>query len=68
MQSSCEDNSREGHLKVIGFDAAYVVWSGRIQSLHQHLQRVTKLQERIIIITITIIINIIIFVPFVAPN
>lgn len=63
MHSSCEDNLREGHLEVIGFDAAYVVWSGRIQSLHQHLQRVTKLQERIIII-----INIIIFVPFVALN
>ncbi len=45
-------DSREGQLEVIGFDAANIVWSGRVQSLHQHLQRVTKLQERTIIIII----------------
>lgn len=39
-------DSREGQLEVIGFDAANIVWSGCIQCLHQHLQRVTKLWER----------------------
>lgn len=39
-------DSREGQLEVIGFDAADVVRSGRVQSLHQHLERVSELQER----------------------
>ena len=36
---------REGELEVVGLDAANIVRSGCIQSLHQHSQRVPELQE-----------------------
>lgn len=41
-----QGNSREGQFEVVGFDAANIVWSGCVQGLHQHLQRVTELQEK----------------------
>lgn len=39
-------DSREGQLVVVGFDAAHVMWGGCVQSLHQHLQRITELKGR----------------------
>lgn len=49
------EDSREGQLEVIGFDAAYVVRSRRVQSFHQHLQRVTKLQETTIVTIVSFV-------------
>lgn len=37
---------REGQLIVVGLDAAHVMRGGCVQSLHQHLQRITELKGR----------------------
>lgn len=39
-------DSREGLLDVVGFDAAYVVRRGGVESLHQKMQRAAELNTR----------------------
>lgn len=38
-------DSREGFLVIVGFYAADIVRSGRVQSLHQEVERVAELKR-----------------------